>query len=133
MTDEHDTLPPAGLVDLPEPYVNDSGTIQNLLERPCGGVAIIESYAGAVRSLHYHREDGHWLHVLSGEMHYYERPVGATEWPAEPLVVRPGQCVFTPPMLEHKTVFPVDTVLVSMSLRPRDTASHEADVVRVAS
>jgi Mannose-6-phosphate isomerase len=94
-------------------------------------VAIIESKAGAVRSLHYHRSDAHWLYVLSGEMHYYEREVGYVEWPTAPLIVGPGQCVFTPSMVEHKTVFPVATVLVSMSLRPRDAGSHESDVVRL--
>lgn len=123
-------LPASGPVRLSPAFINAAGSIQNILERPCGGVAIIESKAGAERSNHYHREDGHWLYVISGAMLYYERRVGDVVYPS-PMIVRAGQCVFTPPMVEHKTVFPVDTVLLSMSLRARDKASHEADVIRV--
>lgn len=124
-------LPASGPVRLPPAFINGAGKIQNLLERPCGGVAIIESKAGSERSNHYHRSDAHWLYVVSGRMHYYEREVGYAAYPPEPIVVGPGQCIFTPSMVEHKTVFPVDTVIVSMSLLPRDAASHESDLVRV--
>lgn len=120
----------AALKALPPPFVNAAGSIQNLLEEPCGGVAIIHSKAGSTRSQHFHREDSHYLYVVSGLMLYYERPVGSVERP-EPITVKTGQMVYTPPLVEHATVFPVDTMLVSMSKRPRDTASHEADLVRV--
>lgn len=119
------------LSKLGERFVDHRGQIINLLEQPCGGVSIIESKAGSRRSDHAHVLDGHWLYVLSGRMEYFERPVGSAEKP-EHITVNPGELIWTGPGIEHATVFPVDTVLISMSLRPRDHASHEQDVVRVA-
>lgn len=118
------------LSQLGETYTDARGCILNLLEQSCGGVSIIETKAGSRRSDHWHREDGHWLYVLSGRFDYYERPVGSTEKPAHRTISQ-GEMVYTGPNVEHATVFPVDTVLLSMSLRPRDHASHESDVVRL--
>ena len=114
-----------------EVYKDDRGRILNLLERSCGGVSIIESNAGARRSDHWHREDGHWFYVVQGQFEYFERPVGSPDKPAH-RTIRQGEMVYTGPGVEHATVFPVYTVLLSMSLRPRDHASHERDVVRLA-
>lgn len=116
-------------VELDPPFVNDAGAIQNLLLHECGSVALIRSKAGSVRSNHYHRTDWHYLYVFSGEMLYQARRVGGTSYPPAQRV-RSGQMVFTPPMVEHRTTFPVDTVLISMARLPRDHATHEADLVR---
>lgn len=117
-----------GFVDLPEPYVNDAGAIQNIATEPCG-VAVIQCRAGSRRSSHYHRTDWHKLYVVHGLMLYRERPVGGgAELYYE---VRPGGCIYTPPMREHLTEFPVDTILVSFSALGRDHYTHEADLVRV--
>jgi oxalate decarboxylase/phosphoglucose isomerase-like protein (cupin superfamily) len=117
------------------PFTDERGSIQNLLTEPCGGVSIIHTKAGSYRSDHWHREDGHWLYVLSGLMHYSETPVvseaspGSVDYPPY-FAVAQGEMIFTGSRVWHKTWFPVDTVLISMSLRPRDHLSHESDVVR---
>ena len=119
------------LSKLGERYEDARGVIQNVLEQPCGGVSIIESIAGARRSDHHHVSDGHWLLVLEGRMEYYERPVGSQEKPSH-RTINQGEMVWTGPNIEHATIFPVFTRLLSMSLRPRDKAHHEEDVVRLA-
>lgn len=119
------------LSKLGERFSDHRGEILNLLERECGGVGIIWSNAGTRRSDHSHNFDGHWLYVLKGRMEYYERPVGSEEKP-EHATIEEGSMVWTGPGIEHATLFPVDTVLISMSLRPRDHASHESDLVRLA-
>lgn len=111
-------------------YANKSGEITNLLLEPCNGVSVIKSYAGSRRSSHYHKTDSHWLYVLSGVMEYYERPVGSTAQPTK-YIVPDGCSIHTAPMMEHWTVFPADTVLISMSALPRSHEIHEADLVRV--
>lgn len=126
---------PDRIVTIGPTFINAAGSIANLLElswdeEPIRGVSLIRSHAGSERSNHYHRTDTHWLYCVSGEMHYYERAIGASEYP-HPLIVTPGRMVFTPAMVEHKTVFPVDTVLLSLSRFARDAAAHEADLVRV--
>ena len=119
-------------ITLPEAFRDARGVIQNLLEQSCGGVSIIYTRAGSYRSDHMHKTDGHWLFVISGQMHYTECPAGDVDGPSYPPyeLVDENEMVYTGPLIFHKTFFPVDTVLISMSLRPRDKASHEEDVVR---
>jgi quercetin dioxygenase-like cupin family protein len=117
-------------VPLPKPFVNENGVIQNLLNTSINGTAIITSLAGSVRSNHYHKEDFHYLYVVSGSMEYYERGI-EEHFVGEPLIVKAGEMVFTPPLKVHKTVFLEDTVMLSFSKRNRDHVSHEEDIVRV--
>lgn len=121
-----------GLVPLPDaPFVNGAGTITNIRHNGCGGtVSIIECLPGTTRSRHAHKTDRHDLFVLSGEMLYWERPLGSKE-DVPPLVVREGQMVRTLPGFEHKTHFTRRTVLVSISEKSRTHEEHEADLVRV--
>jgi uncharacterized RmlC-like cupin family protein len=113
-----------------EPFVNAAGRIINVAFGEFRCVSIIESIAGSTRSKHYHRTDSHVLYVLSGVMHYWQRELDG-EYPIAPTIVLEGESIFTPALVVHKTYFPVATVLISASKNPRDTDSHEADVVRV--
>lgn len=122
--------PFAPTVPLPEPFKNENGTIQNLLEKDCATVTIIESKDGAIRANHYHRTDWHYTYVVRGRVFYYEREIGGMGIP-EPFVYGPGQMFFTPPMREHAMRFEGDTTILTMSRRHRTPEEHEADVVRV--
>jgi quercetin dioxygenase-like cupin family protein len=115
------------LSKLGERFENAAGHIQNLVEQPISGVAIIVSYAGASRSHHWHRQDGHFLYVESGCMRYVERGPDGVKRQRE---VHPGEMVWTGPGVEHSSYFPVETRLLSFSLRSRTKEEHEADVVR---
>ena len=128
---ERKEYPNTQYVSLNEPFMNSCGTIQNIVNTPINGVAIITSKAGAVRSNHYHKTDFHYLYVISGSMEYYERGLEEA-FTGKPLVIKAGEMVFTPPMKVHKTIFLEETVLLSMSKNFRDHNSHEEDVVREA-
>ena len=106
--------------------------IQNLAERPVGGVAVLFCKAGSSRSHHWHRTDSHELYVVSGEMRYVQRPAGvyAGARTRTQRTVKAGEMLHTGPQVEHSTYFPVDTVLISLSARSRTKAEHEADLVR---
>jgi quercetin dioxygenase-like cupin family protein len=121
-------FPDERLVPLDPPFEDARGAIQNILLSPVTSAAIITSKAGSVRSNHYHKTDWHYLYVISGSMEYYERPVDGAN--AEPIIVKAGQMVFTPPMHVHKTVFLEDTVLLSLAKNIRDHEHHEEDVIR---
>ena len=118
------------LVKLEKPFVDERGHIQPLVERMMQSALVIHSKKGAVRANHYHKTDWHYSYVVSGVMEYYHRPVGSDK-PPELLVVKAGQMVFTPPMVEHAMKFPQDTVFLALSRNPRDQDAYEADVVRV--
>lgn len=63
-------------------------------------------------------------------MLYVERELNG-EYPAEWQRIAAGNAVHTGPLLVHQTYFPVDTLLVSASKKPRDHVSHECDLVRI--
>ncbi len=115
---------------LPAAFESPAGKIQNLLEQPCGGVSIIVCLPGSRRSSHHHLTDHHWLFVRRGEMQYWERPVGSTERP-EYTLIKEGEMVFTGPMMDHWTRFPIGAELISMHSLSRTHEAHEADLVRV--
>lgn len=120
------------LVPLPEPFINEAGRIQNIVELAANdgfrGVALIDCRAGSRRSSHFHLSDSHYLYVLSGEMRYVERRYGSGT--IVRLTVRPGEVVFTGPRVEHWTFFDVDTRLLNITKLP-GSAEHRADLVEV--
>lgn len=121
-----------GLVPLPDaPFVNEAGTIQNVLHNlPPGTFSIIECLPNTTRSKHRHL-DGHWLYVVEGSMKYFERPEGSRE-DVKPIEVKQGELVWTPPGAEHKAYFERRTVLVSISTASRTHEEHEKRLTRVA-
>ena len=118
------------LIPLSPPFVDERGEIQNLVEAKFGSVLVITSRARAIRANHYHKTDWHYCYVVSGTIEYYHRPTGSTEEP-ECLIVKAGEMVFTPPMVDHGMKFPEDTVFLTLSRNPRDQESYEADVIRI--
>ena len=117
-------------VDLEEPFVDDRGYIQHLVNTPMKNIALITSVTGAVRANHYHLEDWHYMYMLDGESEYFYRPHGSDEAP-KVVKWRSGELVFTPPMEEHTTIFTQDSKFLAMSRNARDQETYEADVRRV--
>ena len=117
-------------VPLDDPFGNDRGTIQNLVLKPIGGLAVITTKAGSLRSNHYHKTDWHYIYVVSGHVLYFGRAVGSDIIP-DAREFETGDMFFTPPMREHCVAFLEDTVLVTASRNPRSHEGHEGDLVRV--
>lgn len=117
-------------VPLDTPFVDERGSIQNLVLKPVTSVAVITSRRGTVRANHYHKTDWHYAYVVSGKILYFERDVGSSEMPV-PRTFGAGKMFFTPPMREHAMVFAEDTTFVTMAKNVRSHESHEADLVRV--
>ncbi len=117
-------------VALEKPFVDGRGAIQPLVDEMMKSAVLIESKKGSLRANHYHKTDWHYCYVVSGSIEYYHRPTGGTEEP-ECLIVKAGEMVFTPPMVDHGMKFPEDTTFLTLSRNPRDQASYEADVVRI--
>ena len=91
---------------------------------------MIESKKGSLRANHYHKTDSHFMYVVKGEMKYFHRPAedkSAPKW----LLVKAGQMVFTPPLVEHAVEFLEDSEFLNITGKPRDQGSYEDDLVRV--
>ena len=118
------------IIDLPEPYKDDRGSIQMLVEFPVASALVISSKAGAVRANHYHKKDEHYAYVASGRVEYHYRPAESTA-PAEVITIEQGQMFHTPSRFVHAMKFLADSVIYVFSTQRRDQESYEADVVRV--
>ena len=129
--DEKDRWPKQPLVELEKPFVDARGSIQPLVDEMMKSAVLIESNAGSLRANHYHKTDWHYCYVVSGCIEYYHRPTGSNEEP-EMILVKTGEMVFTPPMVDHGMKFPEDTLFLTLSRNPRDQATYESDVVRVS-
>ena len=128
--EEKASWPKDPLVPLEPPFSDVRGDIQPLVDEMMKSAVMISSKKGSLRANHFHKTDWHYCYVVSGSIKYYHRPTGSTDEP-ERLLVKAGEMVFTPPMVDHAMKFPEDTVFLTLSRNPRDQASYEADVVRV--
>jgi len=70
------------------------------------------------------------MYVIKGVMKYFHRPAGDAASPKW-LLVKEGQMVFSPPMVEHAVEFLEDSVFLNITGKPRDQGSYEDDLVRV--
>ena len=131
LTDEEKkSWPVEPIVPLEKPFVDDRGAIQPLVDKMMRSAVLIESKKGSLRANHCHKTDWHYCFVISGSIEYYHRPTGSLEEP-KLLLVKEGQMVFTPPMIDHGMKFAEDTVFLTLSRNPRDQKTYESDVVRV--
>ena len=127
---EREGWPSEPLVPLDRPFVDSRGAIQPLVDEMMKSAVLIESTKGTLRANHYHKTDWHYCYVLEGAIEYYHRPAGSDAEP-ERIMVKAGQMVFTPPLVDHAMKFPEDTRFLVLSRNHRDQATYEADVVRV--
>ncbi len=132
VTGDHQSEKPASsdfkMTVLPA-LINDAGSIFNIAAGDIGSTSLIMSLAGSVRSNHYPLPAWHLLYVVRGLMYYYWRPFQKTSPieaspPVKRVRCKPGDMMWTPPMVEHATYFPEETVLVAINGRARDHASH---------
>lgn len=133
LTGERDTngsYASSRLVELEPRHSDSRGYIQMLVNIPTHNVSLIESRKNTVRSNHYHTEDWHYIYVISGSFDYYFRAHDSGDEISH-FVAKAGDMVWTPPMEDHSTVFAEDTLILALSLLPRDQEAYESDVRRI--
>ena len=123
-------LPDKEIVELENPFVDQRGEIQPLVDKIMKSAVMINSKAGSMRANHYHKTDWHYCYVISGEIEYYHRETNTSQTKKK-IIVKKGQMVFTPPMVDHAMVFNVDTTFLTLSRNFRDQKTYECDVVRI--
>lgn len=118
------------IVKLDQPFLDERGCIQPLLDLRTESALIINSSKGSVRANHYHKTDWHYCYVISGQIDYFHRPVGTTASPKK-VSVKKGELFFTPPLVEHAMLFTEDTTFLTLSRNQRNQNAYEEDLVRV--
>lgn len=117
------------IVPVDDIFMDDRGEIINLMLDPNSSVSIINSKKNTVRSNHWHKNNWHYLYVISGSMKYLEKNVDGTN--LKEMICIKGQLIFTAPNKIHRTEFLEDTILLSIGKSPKDHENHEEDIVRV--
>ena len=128
--EERAAWPKEHVFDMPAMHRDARGDMVPILDAVMKSCVLIRSTSGAVRANHYHHTDWHYCYMLDGAVEYIYRGVGSTETPT---VVRAvgGQCVFTPPMLEHAMVFTKPTNMLCLGRNLRIQEVYEADITRI--
>ncbi len=111
------------------PAVTDvRGAISNIFEGRIEHIALITSKKGSVRANHYHKQDVQYIYLVSGA---YESHSCDLKDPAKKQVlhVKPGDIVFTPPLVAHAQKFTVDSVFLALSTRQREQGKYEDDTI----
>ncbi len=121
---------PQVITPLRNPFVDERGEIQNLLDIPCSSMAIIRSKKGALRANHYHKTDWHYCYLETGKVAYYHRKHG-DENPPKEWIIEAGQMFYSPPLYEHAMKFLEESVMYVMAKNSREMANYESDTVRV--
>lgn len=105
------------------------GGIYSIVNEECKNVSIVESKPGSIRSNHYHKKDWHYMLVLEGFLEYFY--FSNEERKVKYINVKKNQIIFTPNLEIHATFFPQYCKLLVVSGYLRDSATYEADTVRV--
>ena len=69
------------IIENEEPFVDDRGIIQPIVDVDLKSAVLITSKKGSIRANHYHKTDWHYCTVLEGSIRYYWRQVGLTTKP----------------------------------------------------
>jgi dTDP-4-dehydrorhamnose 3,5-epimerase-like enzyme len=129
---EAETFPKSTLIVLENPYEDERGSIQPLVDVSMESCVLITSKKGTQRANHYHQTDWHYCYVISGEIEYHSRDVGS-DAKSEVVHIRKGQLFFTGPLVEHTMYFVEDTVFLTLGRNSRSQEVYEADIIRIKS
>lgn len=111
-------------------YADARGTIEMIEEEyESRAWAKITSVANCSRALHWHKKDWHLTRVESGQVEYFERPVGSQEVPKK-YIINAGEVFYTAPMVEHEMYFPTPTVISCTFGLSRKSNDYENDTTR---
>ncbi len=118
------------LIDLFDKIVDDRGFIQPLCDLNMKSASLIYTKQNQWRANHYHKEDWHFIYVISGEFEYYFRTTNSIE-KTKKKIVKKGNLLFTGPMIDHAMLYTEETQILVLSKNPRDQMTYENDTVRI--
>ena len=112
-------------------FVDERGSIKNILERPIRHVAIITSKAGTIRGNHYHSRDEQYIYVVSGSFESYSYDTRFQGIEPKKQIFREGDLIFTPPLVAHAYKYLEDTVFLNLTIDLRESERYEEHTVQV--
>ncbi len=107
------------------------GSIIKVVEGKITSVLLIPSKKGAVRANHYHKEDSHYVYMISGKMRYTVKDLTKKYSKKQTVVLKKGDLVYTPPMVGHAMEFLDDSVFLALATESRDKKHYENDTTKI--
>lgn len=114
-------------------FTDDRGELSHLIPQDAKiqGVLLITCKKGAIRANHYHKKDSHYSYMLKGSMEYTWRDHDSKNTKKHSVIVKKGEVVYSPPMVDHAMRFLEDSEFIAFAAKPRDRKDYESDTVRV--
>ncbi len=112
-------------------FIDERGSIKNILERPIRHVAIITSKAGAIRGNHYHPRDEQYIYVVSGSFESYSYDTRFKGLEPKKQIFREVDLVFNPPLFAHAYKYMEDTDFLNLTIDLRESNRYEEHTVQV--
>ena len=117
------------LIEIPQSFHDNRGTILNLADGVIGDIAIITSVKDSVRANHIHKEDWHLCYLVSGEMRYFWKDELESKETSS-TKVQVGEMIYTPPNTPHRIEFSEDSIFLSIARLSRLSELYELDTSR---
>lgn len=115
------------LIDIPQKFSDDRGSIFNIADGQLGDVAVISTQPNSVRANHVHNEDWHLSYLINGEIKYYWEEDSVLK----SIIIKPGQLFFTPPKTPHRMDFLKESVFIAVAAMSRTQENYEIDTTRL--
>lgn len=107
------------------------GSIIRVMEGKITSVLVIPSKKGAVRANHYHKQDTHYVYMVSGKMRYTIKDLFKKRSKKQSVILKTGDLVYTPAMTAHAMEFLEDSLFLALTTQKRDQRHYESDTVRI--
>jgi uncharacterized RmlC-like cupin family protein len=115
------------VIDIPQFFEDDRGSIVNIADGSLGDVAVIKSKANSIRANHTHKEDWHLSYLIEGEIKYFWEEGNKQN----SIMIQPGQLFYTPPQVPHKMLFLKESLFIAVAALSRTQENYETDTTRL--
>jgi uncharacterized RmlC-like cupin family protein len=115
------------IVDIPQFFTDDRGSIFNIADGALGDVAVITSKPNSIRANHVHKEDWHLSYLVDGEIEYFWEE----DLKQKSIIIKPGELFYTPPKTPHKMLFPKESIFIAVAAMSRTQENYENDTTRL--
>jgi dTDP-4-dehydrorhamnose 3,5-epimerase-like enzyme len=115
------------IVDIPQFFTDDRGSIFNIADGRLGDVAVINSKANSLRANHIHKKDWHLSYLVEGEIKYFWEE----DSKQKSMVIKPGELFYTPPQTPHKMLFLKESIFIAVAAMSRTQENYENDTTRL--
>lgn len=112
-------------------FVDDRGTISDILEKEVKHIGIIFSNPGSVRGNHYHKKSTQYMYVIKGRMEMRTKDMRTENSEVETKTIEEGDIITIPAMIAHSFKAFEETYFLDITTESRSGNKYEEDTFRI--